>query len=91
MRKRVLIGLLIGGAELRNLIESQSAAIGLILEEREEEKTRTEMEYLRYVRDLMKHFLRILDSTDDDFLRYELKKGLSDLEDHVARLEEHAA
>ena len=83
--------MLIGGEDLRGMMEAQSYVISHLVQEAAEEKTRMEMEYLRYVRDLMQRFLRVLDAVDGDALRFELEKGLSDLEDHVARLEEHAA
>ena len=45
-----------------------------------------ELQHLRNVRDLVQHFLIAVDEEVD--VREQLEKGLQDLNDHVARMEE---
>ena len=47
-----------------------------------------ELQHARSTRDLVAHFLAVVDN-DDPALRYGIEAGLSDLNDHVARMEEH--
>ena len=47
-----------------------------------------ELQHARSTRDLVAHFLAVVDN-DDPALRDGIEAGLSDLNDHVARLEEH--
>jgi len=47
-----------------------------------------ELQHTRNVRDLVQNFLIVQQEEID--VREELEKGLQDLNDHVARLEEHA-
>ena len=50
---------------------------------------RVDLQHARYVRDLIAHFSR-RSMKDEEALRNGIELGLSDLNDHVARLEEHA-
>jgi hypothetical protein len=49
-----------------------------------------ELTHTRNVRDLIHNFQAALDAPDEDVLRDGLEAALVDLNDHVARLEEHA-
>jgi hypothetical protein len=49
-----------------------------------------DLDHARATRDLVSHFLDSLGG-DEEALRYGLSSGLADLNDHVARLEEHSA
>jgi hypothetical protein len=48
-----------------------------------------DLDHARATRDLVTHFLDSLGG-DEEALRYGLSTGLADLNDHVARLEEHS-
>lgn len=48
-----------------------------------------DLQHARSTRDLINHFLESLGG-DEEALRYGLSSGLADLNDHVARLEEHS-
>jgi hypothetical protein len=65
--------------EQRNLLDVQRAHISAL-----------ELQYARNVRDLISNFRLALENEDDDALRDGLGLALSDLNDHVARLEEHS-
>lgn len=49
-----------------------------------------ELQHSRNIRDLIANFQAALDAPDEDALRDGLVLALSDLNDHVARLEEHS-
>ena len=54
-----------------------------------QEMDRVDLLHARNVRDLIDNFIAAVDD-DPDELRDGLEQGLSDLNDHVARLEEHS-
>ena len=86
MGPRVLIGMLIAGDELRDLLNAQTDAVAWLINERKRE----ELEHVRHQRDLIAQFGAALENDDQEALRYALADAFSDLSDHVARLEEHA-
>ena len=49
-----------------------------------------DLQHAKAVRNLTSHFLEALEYDDMEALRDGIMEGLSDLNDHVARLEEHA-
>jgi hypothetical protein len=55
-----------------------------------EELARVDLDHARHIRDLINNFSVALDTPDEDALRDGLSAALSDLNDHVARLEEHS-
>lgn len=54
------------------------------------ESVQMQLEYARNVRDLIAHFRSALEMEDLDTLEETLAQGLQDMNDSVARLEEHA-
>ena len=78
-----------------NLVDASTAwgvieDLTKILKDREEQLGQYELRHVRQVRDLVEAFHGSIGVVDDDALREDLEKGLLDLNDHVARLEEHA-
>jgi hypothetical protein len=52
---------------------------------------KVDLEHARYTRNLIQHFLvAVEDGEEAEALRDGIEDGLSDLNDHVARLEEHS-
>ena len=76
------------------VIETQNKLIQewqVVYAAREQEIAELRLEHVRNVRDLVSHFLEALESDlDEEELRETLENGLRDLNDHVARMEEHA-
>ena len=86
MTPRVLIGMLIAGQDLRDMMNAQSEAVAYLIQERRE----LELAEIRRHRDLIAQFSAALEHDDQEALRDVLAQAFSDLADHVARLEEHA-
>ena len=51
---------------------------------------KVDLQHAKAVRNLTSHFLEALEEDDVQALRDGIEAGLSDLNDHVARLEEHS-
>lgn len=67
---------------------------GLIMLTREQQvlQQRSDLQNARNTRDLIQHFLTAIEQdVDRDALAENLREGLTDLSDHVARLEEHVS
>lgn len=62
----------------------QQQTIGRLLDEQQ----KNQLEYARTTRNLVEHFLVALEHPEFDY-RSDILKGLRDLEDEIARLEEH--
>lgn len=52
--------------------------------------SKVDLQHARATRDLVSHFLAAVDDAGGEALRDGIEAGLSDLNDHVARLEEHS-
>ena len=85
-----------GGANSRALYE-EVLALQEALEEKEGlirvlemAMAHVDLNHAKAIRNLTSHFLEALDEPDVDVLRDGIQQGLNDLNDHVARLEEHA-
>ena len=86
MRPRVLIGMLIAGQGLRDVMDAQTA----ILQHLTEELRRQELHHTRYIHSLIQNFLSALDE-DEEALREQLGAAVRDLADTVARMEEYSS
>ena len=51
---------------------------------------KVDLQHAKATRDLVAHFLAAVDDAGGEALRDGIEAGLSDLNDHVARLEEHS-
>ncbi len=88
MKARTLIGMLIAGDELRDMMDAPTEMIALVMAERNAEMVIS----ARHNRDMISQFLIALDQPEThDELRATLHESLRDLSDHVARLEEHVS
>ena len=77
---------------LRRLLNLDAALVDLqreVIVSQQAEFVRADLEHARNVRNLIEQFLVALETPEID-IRNDLMQGLSDLKDHVARLEEHA-
>ena len=52
---------------------------------------KVDLQHAKATRDLVAHFLAAVDDAGGEALRDGIEAGLSDLNDHVARLEEHTS
>ena len=88
MKARTLIGMLVAGEELRDIMDAQTEAMALMLNMRNQDM----LQAARHNRDMISQFLIALDAPEThDELRATLHESLMDLADHVARLEEHVS
>jgi hypothetical protein len=88
MQLRTRIGLMVVGADFWAFVSKRERR----MEELEAELDRAELKSIRGVRDLVQTFHKHLEcGTDEDSLRDGLSNALVDLNDHVARLEEHSS
>ncbi len=86
MKARTLIGMLIAGEELRDIMDAQTEAMAFLMKQRSVDNLDT----ARYHRDMIAQFLIELDRPEHhDELRETLHEALIDLSDQVARVEEH--
>jgi predicted DNA-binding protein YlxM (UPF0122 family) len=69
----------------REIMEEQEAKIRVLRMAMD----KVDLMHARATRDLVAHFLAAVEE-EDEVLRDGIEAGLSDLNDHVARLEEHA-
>ena len=69
----------------RQIIEERDATIRVLRMAMD----KVDLQHARNVRDLTERFIQALDE-DEEALRDGIAMGLSDLNDHVARLEEHS-
>ena len=80
--------MLIGGPDLRNLLNLQTTALGFVTRE----YNALRLTHVRYSRDLIAQFLVTLDQPENhEEIREKLHAALVDLSDEVARTEEHVA
>lgn len=86
MKARTLIGMLVAGEELRDIMDAQTEAMALMLNMRNQDM----LQAARHNRDMISQFLIALDApeTHED-LRETLHEALRDLSDELARAEEH--
>ncbi len=86
MKKRTLIGMLVGGGELQEMLESPRDLMELVVARANHEQ----LVAARHNRDMIAQFLIALDNpeTHDD-LKEVLHEALQDMSDQVARFEEH--
>ena len=86
--------------ELLELCNKQQAILGdmqEILDDRNDTirvlrmaMDKADLQHAKAIRNLTSHFLEALEEENIEALRDGIEKGLSDLNDHVARLEEHS-
>jgi hypothetical protein len=86
MKARTLIGMLIAGKELRDMMDSQTESLAFLILQRQREL----LEEARVHRDMILQFLISLDNPEThDELRETLHAAHADMADQVARYEEH--
>lgn len=93
MKARTLIGMLIAGGELRDMMEAQENAMkgaALVIDIERQQREKDNLHAARHSRDMLAQFIIALDNPEEhDELRLILHEALQDMADQVARVEEH--